>query len=462
VVDSAPPVWISRPAIRRVLGIACASAIFAVLTPILVDNRDSISVATGLSLYLLGVVVVTAVGGRVPGYLSALIAPLLANWFLIPPYHTLRINEPENVVELAVFVSAATIVSVFVNRAERRSVEARSAEREAKILARLTESTALDPTEGILSLLRESLGLVTAEIVDHHDDASSTSEHPDGRSVRFHAVGDHQWLRIESQRLSSADERIVNSFVRQLARSIEQRRLRDLAMDAESLSKADELRTALLRSVSHDLRTPLANIKASVSSIRQPDVTWTTSEYDEFLASIEDETDRLASIIDDVLDLSRIESGVMQPRVSRVSLLEIVQDAVHHVDRHRRVEIDPDGTNIDVATDPALLERVLANLLDNAIKWSNHDRPVTVKVSGSPELRIAVIDHGPGIPATDRSLVIRPFHRSGDDRVAAGTGLGLAIVDRLVNLLDGRLSLEDTPGGGLTAVVVLDPKVRVS
>ena len=358
---------------RTVLGFLLGAVLLASLTVFLVHHRNGVTVATSLALYLLLVVSVTAVGGRLPGIAAALAAPPLANWYLIPPYHTFRINKGDNLLELSVFISTSTIVSAYVSIAARRAAEAEQARRETYRLA------------------------------------------------------------------------------------LEQRRLRKLALEAEMLAKADELRTAMLRAVSHDLRTPLAGIKASVSSLRQPDVRWSEPERDDFLRSIETETDRLTDIVTNLLDLSRIEAGVLRPVMRVMSPEDVVSGSVRSLpDGAERVAVSVPEDTPDIVTDHALLERVIVNLVQNALKWSPSGAVVEVDCRGcGPEVVVSVVDHGPGIPEEKREAVLQPFHRLDDTRAGSGLGLGLAIADRLVAALGGRLEMSDTPGGGLTVRVAV-------
>lgn len=366
--------WASVVSPRRTLvGFVIGVALLSGLTAFLVHHRSSVTVATSLALYLLLVVSITAVGGPIPGTVAAIVAPLLANWYLIPPYHTFRINHGDNLLELSVFVSTATIVSAYVSIAARRAAEAEQARNETYELA------------------------------------------------------------------------------------LEQRRLRKIALEAEMLAKADELRTAMLRAVSHDLRTPLAGIKASVSSLRQPDVEWSDEDREDFLGSIEGETDRLTDIVTNLLDLSRIEAGVLRPVMQVLSPEDVVSRTLRSLpDDSANIVVSVPEDIPDITSDHALLERVLVNLVQNAVKWSPTGGEVTVRCeSTGSSVRFVIVDHGPGIPVEMRELVLQPFHRLDDTRSGGGIGLGLAIADRLVAALGGRLSLGETPGGGLSVSVDL-------
>ncbi len=217
------------------------------------------------------------------------------------------------------------------------------------------------------------------------------------------------------------------------------------------------MRTALLQAVSHDLRTPLASIKASVSSLRQPDITWSAADTQEFLATIEDETDRLTALVVNLLDMSRLQAGVLQPTLRAVNLEDVVPAALASLGpRAQGIEIDSFDAVPPVRTDAALLERVIANLVENALRWSPPGCGVRVRagaVDGRVEIRIS--DNGPGIPPAARTRIFEPFQRLGDQG-GTGVGLGLAVARGLLHAMHGELSIEDTPGGGTTAVVDLE------
>lgn len=454
---------------RQLSGFVVSGIGLAGLTATLVATDRPLSVATSLSLYLLVLVAVTAIGGSLPGLSTAIVAPFIVNWFLIPPYRTFRVNDPDNLVELGVFVSVALIVAAFVSVAARNAAEARSAAAEATTLVRLSEAGLSEPLGEIVDLLRETFGFDSVAVLHEAEAGYSTiaasgpnpPTSPDEAAISDH-LGQKFILVARGRQPGGRERRILDAFLGQLAKSLEQERLRRVELEAESLARTDELRTAILRAVSHDLRSPLASIKASVSSLRQDDIDWPSDIESEFLESIETQTDRLTSIVMNLLDLSRIEAGVLRPVMRRTAVDDAVAAALRNIDRDVsciEVRIAPDLP--DVEADAALLERVIANLLTNAIAWSESDTAdATAKVEvigtvGATDVHLSIVDHGPGIPADKRGLVVQPFHRLTDSSTTGGLGLGLAIVDRLVVAMQGRLELRDTPDGGLTAVVSL-------
>ncbi len=248
----------------------------------------------------------------------------------------------------------------------------------------------------------------------------------------------------------------LQAFAAQLRAAVEQGRLRREAAETTRLSEANELRTALLRAVSHDLRTPLASIKAAVTSLLQRDVAWSPEATTDFLATIDEEADRLNRLVGNLLDMSRLEAGALSVRSRPVGLEEVVAAALASLpDRGRGVVVDVPATLPAVLADPALLERALANLVANAAAHTPPGRSVRVEAREVGErIDLLVVDRGPGVAEDDRERVFAPFQRLGDTG-RAGVGLGLAVARGFVEAVGGRLALEETPGGGLTVVLTL-------
>jgi two-component system sensor histidine kinase KdpD len=228
--------------------------------------------------------------------------------------------------------------------------------------------------------------------------------------------------------------------------------------ETESLEKVNELRTAILAAVSHDLRTPLAAIKASVSSLREQDVTWSPVDTAGFLEAIEEETDRLTALVGNLLDMSRIQTGSLVLVRGPVGLDEVVPRALATLPSSGHdVIVEVSETLPRVEVDAELLERAVANVIANARQWSPPAHPVMVRGSednGRVELR--VIDHGPGVPPEDRDRMFLPFQQLGDRSGTNGVGLGLAVARGFVEAMDGSLSVEETNGGGLTMVLMFE------
>jgi len=216
------------------------------------------------------------------------------------------------------------------------------------------------------------------------------------------------------------------------------------------------MRTALLAAVSHDLRTPLSSIKAGVSTLRQTDVEWSEQDQAELLATIEEGADRLDYLIGNLLDMSRLQTGAVQPFVQRASVEEIAALALGSVPGGSSVRVDVPEDLPLVQTDAGLLERAIANLVSNANRYAGGSQPteLTAHIDGAG-LAIQVIDHGPGVAPTDRDRIFEPFQRLGDQDMTTGVGLGLAVARGFVEAVGGTLTASETSGGGLTMTVRL-------
>jgi two-component system sensor histidine kinase KdpD len=451
------------PIRRQLAGGAVALVGLPLLTFALVALRDSLGLPADVLLYLTLVIMVGAMGGIWPALGTAIVASFLLNWYFTPPIHTWTIAELENLVALIVFVVVALVVSLLVDRAERSRADAMRGRAEAEALARLAGSMAAesDPLPTLVRQAAATFGLDGAAVLTPAGDgwlveaaAGSSITTPAEADETIELDGDAV-LVLAGTRLHAEQRRVLGAFAAQLAAAVRTRALEREAADTERVAELSDLRAALLSAVSHDLRTPLASIKTAVSSLRQDDVEWTDREREEFLATIEEETDRLTELIANLLDMSRIHSGMLHLAPALVGLDEVLLRALATLPgRGRDVEVDvpEDLPRIDV--DAALLERAIANLVANARAFSPPETPVQVLGSSSgDQVDLRVVDRGPGIEPHDRERVFEPFQRLGDRAGSNGVGLGLAVARGFVEAMGGSLAPEDTPGGGLTMVV---------
>jgi two-component system sensor histidine kinase KdpD len=269
-------------------------------------------------------------------------------------------------------------------------------------------------------------------------------------------------IALRGRTLPAADQRVMAAFAAQAAAALERRRLSKAAAEAASLAAADKMRTALLAAVSHDLRTPLAAAKAAVGTLRDPELDVPPDDREELLEAADQSLDRLARLVENLLDMSRIQAGALKLNLEPVDLGEILARAVDgEPEAAGRVTLEQPAPGTPPAmADGALLERAVANLIGNAAKHTDSSIMITVSALGT-HVELRVVDRGPGIPAGDRDRVFRPFQRLGDRDNTAGVGLGLALARGLVEAMDGTLTPEDTPGGGVTMVVSL-PAARTA
>ena len=456
---------VRRPATlpRRRVAIGLALAAFAppLLTVVLAELRDMVSLPSVLLLFLLLVVGISAVGGLLPALAAAISGFLLVNWYFTPPLYTFTIGEGENILALVVFLAVAGVVSGFVALAARRAAEAQRVRAETEALARLAGSSSISV---VLDGLTRVLGLAGASVLHRGDggwriDAASgdrAPESPDAASRTVELDEEHV-LALAGGPLRSEDERILDAFARELAASVELGELEAEVRAAGVLSAANELRAAILSAVSHDLRTPIAAIKASVTSLLQEDVEWTPEARREFLDTIHEETDRLNALVGNLLDMSRLQTEALEIMPSRVGLEEVLPAALHSLGlADGAVEVDVPESLPRVLADPGLLERALANVIQNAVRYSPPEQRPRVTagvVDGVVDVR--VVDRGPGIPREQRERLFMPFQRLGDSSQEEGVGLGLAVAKGFVEAMGGEVEVEDTPGGGLTIVARL-------
>jgi two-component system sensor histidine kinase KdpD len=255
---------------------------------------------------------------------------------------------------------------------------------------------------------------------------------------------------------------VITAYAARVGSVLERGRLAAAAAEAHQLAAGNAVRTALLAAVSHDLRTPLAGVKAAVSSLRMDDVQWSPEDEAALLETIEESADRLDALLSNLLDMSRLQTGAVRPRAEETSADDLVARGIAGVSQANgavsetfRVEVQVEDGLPVVCTDPGLVERALANLVENALRHTR-DTPVLITASTVAErLEIRVIDRGRGIPEAAKDAMFAPFQRLGDVPNGAGVGLGLAVARGLTEAVGGTLQAEDTPGGGLTMVLSL-------
>jgi two-component system sensor histidine kinase KdpD len=452
---------------RRMLAWILAIAAPPLLTVVLANVRGTLTLPSDLLIYLMVVVVTAALGGFVPAFVGAISGFLLANWYFTPPYHALTISAGENVLALVIFLFVGGVVSLLVATASRRTAEAAQARAEAETLAALSGTVAAsdDPLPQLVGQLLMAFDADGVAVLSSVADGESwqvlasagnlVPTRPDDADVILPLHGT-EVLVVRGPHLGDDDREVLRAFAGQVALAVQQRELKADAERAVGLAEANELRTALLAAVSHDLRTPLSSIKASVSSLLQRDVDFTPSATHELLETIDEGADRLNHLIGNLLDMSRLQTGALQLVMRDVGFEEVVPVALAGLTQADRLDIDVDETLPRVRADAALLERAIANVVENAIAWSPPDAPVRVEACAAQQrVDLHVVDRGPGIPPAERENVFRPFQRLGDRSNGSGVGLGLAVARGFVEAMGGEIVIDDTPGGGVTMVISL-------
>jgi two-component system sensor histidine kinase KdpD len=439
----------------------------AVLTFLLSSATPEVGLANDMLLFLTLTVASALLGGLYPALASALVGSLLLNWFFTPPVHTLTIADPENIVAIAIFVGVAVSVASVVDLAARRTHQAARLRAESEILSFLAGSVLRGETslEALLERVRETFGMESVALLERASDVDpwtcagsvgtrTVVERPEDADVDM-PVGDHMALALSGRVLPAEDRRVLAAFAAQAAVVLDRQRLQSAADQSHALAEGNRIRTALLAAVSHDLRTPLAGIKAAVSSLRSQDVEWSEDDQAELLEGIEEGADRLDHLVGNLLDMSRLQTGTVTPLIREIDLDEVVPMALGGVPEDS-VELDIPETLPMVAVDPGLLERAVANLVENAVKYSPTDEPVLVSASAMADrVEVRVVDRGPGVPDEAKDRIFEPFQRYGDAPRGAGVGLGLAVARGFAETMGGTIAAEDTPGGGLTMVLTV-------
>jgi len=441
--------------------------LLAILGPVLLTVvlltvlQDVVSLPTELMLFLALTVLVALVGGLWPAIVSAVVGFLLLNWYFTLPTGRLTVAQPENALALGVFVLVAAGVASVVDLAARRTTEAFRARAEASALAAISRSvlSGEDTAAALVARLRETFTLEAVALLAKNGsgwdvlatDGTDPALDPESAQVVL-VVDDERVLALTGRVLPASDRRVLEAFASQVGIVLEQERLRAQAEQARILGQADATRTALLAAVSHDLRTPLATIRASVDGLTSADLHLDDADRAALVGTLEASTARLERLIDNLLDLSRLQTGSVRPVLRATSLDEILPFAVEGYSPGA-VRLDvPDDLPL-VHTDPGLLERVVANLVSNAVRHAGGSVVLNASVVGAGMV-VRVVDDGPGIPDELKEHMFDAFQRLGDT-TGTGLGLGLAVADGLSTAVGAELSVEDTPGGGLTMLVTV-------
>lgn len=483
---------------RVVTGFVLAAVVPAAVQLMLASVDHS--VATAALLQLAGAVAVALVGGLWPAVAGALWSSLLVNYFSTPPVGDLAIHDPQDVLALAVFVGVAVAVAGVVDGSARRSKEAARARAEAATLGDLAmgASRSDDVLQGLLTEALDTFGVagaavVTAgsdtpgelptgaaaaagggpqewELVARAGDVTGWEDGPGGHSgyrglapISTEPVDGGTWLILFGRDVPASERRMLGAFAVHVRTALERRQLEASRKEVSRLAEGNAMRTAILRAVSHDLRTPLAGIKLAAGGLLQPGIDYGPEEKRELLETIDECTDRLDLLVGNLLDMSRITAQSVAPLLGPVLWRDAVDRALRAFPPDTVVVALP-GNMPAVEADPGLLERVIANIVENALKYAPGTR-ITVSagqdgltgatLDGHPSGALRIVDHGPGVPARKVVAMFRPFQRLGDADQGSGVGLGLAVAQGFVQAMRGTLTAEETPGGGLTMVIRL-------
>jgi two-component system sensor histidine kinase KdpD len=434
-----------------VVGALASAGVVVLVSSVVALLKPHVPVLSLGALYVLAVLPVAILWGTALAAAVAVASMLVFNWFFLPPYHSFHLRESQNWLALAVYLAIAFAVSALAARARARREDAEQRRAEAHALA----EAALDLLRG--RTLDEELGRLaglTAAVLGVEGARLELGEQPPReREKALPVEAGLRWvatLFVDEE--ATIDEvvrsRFLPSLAALLAVVVERSRLEAEALEAEALRQSDALKTALLRAVSHDLRSPLTAILASADALASPGLELEPNDRLELAEAIHAEATRLDRVVEQLLDVSRLEAGAVESHSELWHVDELVGRALAGLgpDASRvRLEIPPDTPPVEA--DAAQVERVLANLLDNALHYSPPGSVVVVRAEpGATELRVHVVDSGPGLPAEEREALFQPFRRG--SKGERGSGLGLAIARGFAEANGGRVWAQDTPGGG--------------
>ncbi|MFI7677333.1 DUF4118 domain-containing protein [Actinophytocola sp. NPDC049390] len=473
----------SRP--RQLLVWTLAILLPTAMTVVGTELRDHLSLSTDVVGYFL-VTVLIGLLGLGPALVTAFLSAGLLNYFFSPPYYSLAVANPDDIITLVAMVIVAVTVAVVVGRASRRAEQAAHARTEAALLASYARTVLGHdrPLNRLLEKVRENFSLTSVALLERRDGVwqqiacagAAGCTDPDEADVDVPVTPDVH-LALRGRTLPAADRRVLEAAAGQALLTLRQQRAAAEADEARRRAETTQLRTALLSAVGHDLRTPLTSIKAAIGSLRAADLELSAADEQELLATVEEAADQLAGLVDNLLDSSRLATGAVEPQLRPVTYDEVVARALASLETRARPITD---ITVDVAehlpavvADPGLLERVVANVVDNALRHGVLPTPRTVDVDGdgritpdepkiairasthADRVELRVVDHGKGLPKRGAEAVFTPFQRLGDRDTSNGLGLGLSVARGFTDAMGGAIRAEDTPGGGLTIVISL-------
>ncbi|MDX6211193.1 MAG: two-component system, OmpR family, sensor histidine kinase KdpD, partial [Frankiales bacterium] len=451
---------------RQLLGCLVGAIALLAVSGLIGQLRGDLTLASIGLIYLLVVITVALVGGLLPAVAAALLASAAVNYWFTPPYYSFRIGDRNNALALSVFVVVAAAVSVVVDLAAKRAEQAARSSAEAEVLSALagTALGAAEPLPALVQQLREVFGADAAALQELQPEGGWTTTVRAGaepapavhRSIE--PVGEDARLVVCGRPLSGSDVRLLRAFASHVGAVRRTERLQREAAEARTAEAADQVRTALLAAVGHDLRTPLATIKASASALLDDGVALAPQDRQELLAGIESAADRLTRLVVNLLDMSGLVTGEVAPKLEPTSIQEVVARVVQSFaddPAARRLEVELDERLPAVLADAGLTERVLRLVTENALAYGA-SQPVLVQASClGDRMEVRVVDRGPGLDSDGKERSFQPFQRADDVPLGAGIGLGLAVARGLAESQGGSLDPEDTPGGGLTMVLTL-------
>jgi two-component system, OmpR family, sensor histidine kinase KdpD len=449
-------VFVTKPR-GLLLGVSVSSTSVAVVTAAIFAFRGFVPVLSLGVLYLFAVLPVAVVFGLPYAVGVSVLSMLAFNFFFLPPVHTLALRDSANWFALAVYLVTAVVVSELAARSRRRAADAARRELEATLLAHvaatlLEADRVQDCLKEVAAHVGRALGVGTARI--ELDSVRRPDPNEAAADLRFGSRHVGRLFYPTERKLSEDSERILPALASMLAVAVDRERLSLAAVEAETLRRSDAIKTAVLRAVSHDLRSPLTAIRAAGEGLRRDDLRLDDEDRAELADTITGEAARLERLVTNLIDLSRLEAGAARPRPELWPAEELVGRALETLgSAAKRVDVHLPNEPVAATVDGAQIERVLVNLLENAAKFSSPADRIDVDVQAhAGELVVRVRDHGPGIPPDRAARIFDPFESS---TVSTGTGLGLAIATGFAQANGGRVWFEPGEGGGAVFALAL-------
>jgi two-component system sensor histidine kinase KdpD len=444
---------------RRLGGFIVALVGGPLVTLLLVSLRTADSITADVLGFQLLVLIVALIGGIWPALFAALLSGLTLDYFFVLPLYSITIAKPVHLLAIALYVANALLVSYVVDQAAKRSRAATRAVAESELLATIAGSVlrGQDALQALITRTREAFGLASVRVIVDGEVISSAGDPQSDTRVTSIAAGENAILELRGADLQASERRLMSVIAAQVDVAIEHTDLTRTAQEIGPLAEADRMRSALLAAVGHDLRRPLAAATAAVSGLRSTDVEWSPNDREELLATAQESLESLASLVTNLLDVSRLQAGVLAVSAASVEIADVILGALDEL------ELGPADVELGIANDlppvwadAALLQRVVVNLLDNARRFTPAGQAILVTASRfATSVEVRVIDRGPGVTQDRMGDIFVPFQRLGDTDNLTGLGLGLALSKGFTEGMGGELSTEDTPGGGLTMVITL-------
>jgi len=460
-----PPLTGALTRKRRFLGFVVALLGGPALTGLLSLFRSEDSITTDVLSYQLLVVIVALVGGIWPALFAAVLSGITLDFLFIEPLYTIHIHQPHHLLSLILYVLIASLVSFVVDRAARYTRAARRSAAESELIQTIAGSVLRgdNAIQALIDRTREAFQIPGVRLMRGEDVLARSGEPlPDNHHASIRITNDTT-LELHGPDLAAAEQRLLAVVTAQLAATLEHEHLTETARQIEPIAASDRVRGALLSALSHDLRRPLAAASAAVGGLKAAGPDLEPAQKRELLDTAEESLGALATLVTDLLDVSRLQAGVLTIAEIPTDPAETIAPALD--------ELHLGPTDVTLAlnhgdavahADPVLLQRVLVNLLTNAHRYTPAGTSIHVSTSTfADRLEIRIIDRGPGIPPEKLDDIFLPFQRLGDTDNTTGLGLGLALSRGFIEAMHGTLTPEDTPGGGLTMVISL-PTISTS